>query len=68
MFTEDDVNVHSLYDYVLKKQFTLRITHYERGKGSSFLQDIAAQQKKINDLHVHTKPPATHFEQTICPR
>lgn len=30
MFTQDDVNVHLLYDYMfLKKQFTVRITHYE---------------------------------------
>jgi hypothetical protein len=33
---DDDVNVHLLYDYVLKKQFTVGITHYVvggRGRG-----------------------------------
>lgn len=43
-----DVNVHLLYDYVLKKQFTVRITHYDlekEGEGEKirFLQDMRQQ-------------------------
>lgn len=55
MFTEDDVNVHLLDDYVLKKQFTVRKTHYDMGEwGEGFLQDMGVGPEKINDPHVHT--------------